>query len=63
MSASSRTRPGTNSRWVDSQAWILKPTLDDGVPGWLGGEWMDAMNLKEGRDEDDYSRLPSIIEI
>ena len=63
MSTLSRTRPGTSSRWIDSQAWILKPTLEEGLPNWLGMYWLIGMNEKEGRDTYDGSRYPSVNEI
>ena len=67
MSTLSRTRPGQNSRWVDSQAWVIKPTLDEAESGWLGQEWMEEMMKKKGTVYDPYDgsnfRYPSVNEI
>ena len=44
MSTLSRTRPENNARWAGSEAFHIKPTLEDGVPNWLGEEWEKEMN-------------------
>jgi len=62
MSTLSRTRPENNARWAGSEAFHIKPTLEDGVQNWLGEEWTKTMKEKEGLGK--YAlRLPSVFEI
>jgi len=68
MSIHIRTRPGNNARWAGSDAFHIKPTLEDGVMNWLGEEWKLEMLKKEGAECDsdgDYldDRFPSVFEI
>ena len=70
MSTLTRTRPGNNDRWSGSDAFHIKPTLEQGVDNWLGEEWQKAMLEKEGRSTEkskygNYKekRFPSVFEI
>ena len=61
MSTLNRTRPGENSRWADSEAFHIKPRLEDGVANWLGIEWQKIVLKKEGveieYDSDDENQV------
>jgi len=59
-STKSRARTTDSARWAGNDAFLIKPTLEEGEDNWLGFEWAKKELVKRDDGKDKYSTYPTV---